>query len=150
MARQGQDESDQFGRFRRGPELPISPPTPRFRHDVPILSATLSVDREVLVALDAEGAIIGWDAVRATHLYRHPAIGRNDALQRLTASPCGRFVAVSARTLPCDLVRVLDLRTGNELRRISRGFSPSFSPDGELVACSDGSWLRRWALKSGA
>ena len=152
MARQGQDGSDQFGRFRRGPDDPIRdlPPKPRFPHDIPILTATLSVDRKTLVALDAEGTINGWDAVRAKRLYRCPAVGRQEPEQRLTASPCGRFVVVSSRGLPPGPVRILDLRSGRELRRIERGFSPSFSPDGEFLACSDGPQLRRWALKSGA
>ena len=153
MARQDQDGADQFGRFRRnddGQEIRDIPPKPRFPLDVPIRTATLSVDRRTLIALDAEGSIHGWDAVRAKRLYRRPAIGRNEPEQRLTASPCGRFVVLSSRSLPSGLVRVLDQRTGEEVRRFDRGFSPSFSPDGELLACSDGTSLRRWALKSGA
>lgn len=153
MATWDQDPPEKLGRFRRGegdpgPEGP--PPKPRFPHDVPIRAAGLSCDRQVLVALDARGFVNGWDAVSAKRLYRLPLLDPKDAQQRLTFSPDGRFVALSPWSMPAGLVRVLDPRSGKELRRFDRGFSPSFSPNGDLIACSDGPQLRRWALKSGA
>jgi WD40 repeat protein len=153
MARQGQDGSEQFGRFRRAdddPEFRDPPPKPRFPHDVPLRAAGLSCDRQVLVALDARGDVTGWNAVTAKRLYRLPLLDPREVPQRLTFSPDGRFVALSPGSLPAGTVRVLDPRTGRELRRFDRGFGPSFSPGSELLACSDGPQLRRWALKSGA
>ena len=153
MATWGQDPSERLGRFRRSeppaePDAP--PPKPRFKHDVPIRAAGLSCDRKVLVALDAQGFINGWDAVTAKRLYRLPLLDPKEVQQRLTFSPDGRFVALSPWSMPAGFVRVLDPRTGKELRRFDRGFSPSFSPDTELLACTDGPQLRRWALKNGA
>src|SRR4026209_1968530 len=119
MARQRQDGSAQCARFRRpqnDDEIRDLPPKPRVPHDLPILTATLSVDRKTLVALDAEGAINGWDAVRAKRLYRHPAVGRQEPEQRLTASPCGRFVVVSPRGLPSGPGRLPGIRSGMGLR----------------------------------
>jgi WD40 repeat protein len=153
MATWGQDPSEKLGRFRRGPFDPDadnSPPKPRFPHDVPIRAAGLSVDRKILVALDAQGALNGWDAVTAKRLYRQPLIDAQEVPQRFTFSKDGRYVTLSPWSLPAGLVRVIDPRTGKELRRFDRGFSPSFSPDGDLLACSDGPQLRRWSLKNGA
>src|SRR6185436_16830872 len=121
MARQAQDGSDQFGRFHRAadePEFREAPPKPRFPHPIPIRAAGLSCDRKILVALDAQGFVNGWNAVTAKRLYRLPLLDSQEVPQRLTFSPDGRFVALS--------------------------------PDSELLACSDGPQLRRWALKSGA
>ena len=153
MATWSQDPSEKLGRFRRGPVDPEPenpPPKPRFPHDVPIRAAGVSVDRKTLVALDAQGFVNGWDAATAKRLYRLPLLDPREEPQRLTFSPDGRFVVISPGSLPAGLVRVLDPKTGKELRRFDRGFSPSFSPDGNLLACSDGKKLRRWALKSGA
>jgi WD40 repeat protein len=152
MAMRGQDPSEKLGRFRRGPDLEpeTPPPKPRFPHEVPIRTAGVSCDRRTLVALDAQGFVNGWDAVTARRLYRLPLRDAAEVPQRITFSPDGRTVALSPWSLPAGLVRVLDPRSGKELRRFDRGFSPSFSPDGKLLACSDGTKLRRWALKSGA
>jgi WD40 repeat protein len=153
MATWSQDPSERLGRFRRSegpPEPDAPPPKPRFPHDLPIRAAGLSCDRRFLVAIDARGFVNGWDAVTAKRLYRLPLLDPKEGPQRLTFSPDGRFVAVSPWSFPAGLVRVLDPRTGKELRRFDRGFSPSFSPDSELLACSDGTQLRRWALKNGA
>src|SRR6185503_6725477 len=130
------------------PESSVPPPEPRFPHDIPIRTAGLSCDRKILVALDAQGFVNGWNAVTAKRLYRLPVLDSKEVPQRLTFSPDGRFVALSPWSLPAGLVRVLDPRTGKELRRFDRGFGPSFSPDSELLAGSDGPRLRRWALKS--
>jgi WD40 repeat protein len=153
MACWGQDPNEQLGRFLREsshPDLDGPLPKPRFRHDVPFRTATVSVDRKILIALDAEGFVVGWDAVTAKRLYLRRAIGKDEVPQRLTVSPDGRSLAVSPRSLPPGIVRILETATGKELRRFDRGFSPSFSPDSEFLACSDGTNLRRWALRSGA
>jgi len=42
------------------------------------------------------------------------------------------------------------VETGEELRRFDRCFSPVFSPDGRILAGSDGAAIRRWSLASGA
>jgi WD40 repeat protein len=68
----------------------------------------------------------------------------------MTCSADGRLVALSSRTLPASTVLVLDVDSGDELRRLDRCFSPAFSPDGRVLAGSDGRSLRRWDLKSGA
>jgi WD40 repeat protein len=150
---------EDLGRFRRGPlepepppqwEFAVPPPKPRFRHAVPFRTATVSCDGTILVALDAEGVIHGWDARSARLLYRRRVLTADDVPQRFTCSPDGRFVSLSPRTLPASIVRVLRLATGDEIRRFDRGYSPAFSPDGEFLAASNGRSLRRWALKSGA
>ncbi|MBI3856205.1 MAG: WD40 repeat domain-containing protein [Planctomycetes bacterium] len=141
MRMQSQDPPGDYG---------APPPKPRFKHDIPIGSATVSGDRQVLVALDAEGCINGWDAATARRLYRRPALDRNEVPQRLTCSPDGRYVAASPRFLPAGIIRVFELAGGREVRRLDRGFSAVFSPDGEFLAATDGDQLRRWALKSGA
>jgi WD40 repeat protein len=153
MANRGQEEPEALGRFRRGPidvDPADLPPKPRFPHPVAIRTAALSCDRKSLVALDAEGSVTGWDVTTAKRRYRRPAVAPNEAPQRLTLSPDGRVVVLSPRSLPSGLVRVLDARTGEELHRFDGGFAPSFSPDSQLMACSDGKQLRRWALKGGA
>lgn len=143
-------QDEDLGRFRRGAELPEDPaPKPRFPHDVPLSSAALPLDRKILAALDSAGSVVAWDAATARRLYRLPLPGPEDAPQRLTCSPDGRFVALSPRSLPVGLIRVLELATGKEIRRF-RGFSPTFSPDGETLAATDGKALRRWSMKAGA
>jgi WD40 repeat protein len=141
-----------MGTPRQDPADPYSvrPPKPRFPHPVRITTAALSRDGSILVALDAEGMINGWDVRTRKLLYRRPILGKYEVLQRLTCSPDGRYVALSARYSPGSLLRVLGLSTGEEIRRFDRGYSPAFSPDGEILAATDGPALRRWALKSGA
>src|SRR5579862_2480589 len=125
-------------------------PHPRFPHPVPFRTAALPLDGSTLVGLDSEGVLVGWDARTAKLRYRTKVLGPNDPSPRLTCSPDGRFVAVSRRDhVPC-LVRIFHLQKGEEARRFDRCFSPCFSPDGELLAGTDGPHLRRWALRSGA
>jgi WD40 repeat protein len=62
----------------------------------------------------------------------------------------GRFVALSSNILPASTVIVLESATGKEIRRFARCFSPVFSPDGRVLAGSDGKQIRQWALNSGA
>src|SRR5258706_3075281 len=151
MARSAQDSPEELGRFRGGAEGPAPPlPKPRFRHDVPILSAALSWDGKVLVAADAGGELLGWDRSSSRLLYRVRVLGKDEPPPRLVCSPDNRFLAVSPRTLPPGPVRVLELRSGREVRRIDRGFRAVFSHDAEFLAASDGNSVRRWAMKSGA
>ena len=133
-----------------GDPYSVRPPKPRFPHPVRITAAALSRDGSILVALDAEGAINGWDARSTRLLYRRPVLAKNEVPQRLTCSSDGRYLALSARYCPPSAIRVLHLATGEEVRRFPRGFSPEFSADGEILAATDGPTLRRWALKSGA
>jgi WD40 repeat protein len=128
----------------------VAPPKPRFKYSVPIRTAAVSFDGRILVALDLEGLINGWDIRTARLLYRRPVLKANDVPQRLTCSADGRFIALSPRFLPASILRVLRLETGEEVRRFDRGFSPAFSPDGEILVATAGRNLRRWALKSGA
>src|SRR4029079_18938900 len=103
MARQDQDGSDRFGRFRRAsadPESSVPPPEPRFPHDIPIRPAGLSCDRRILVCLDAQGFVNGWNAVTAKRLYRLPLLDSKEVAQRLTFSPDGRFAALTFWALP--------------------------------------------------
>src|SRR5262245_31805062 len=125
MAMWGQDPSEKLGRFRRDPVEPDPEtlrPKPRFPHEIPIREAGLSCDRKLLVAIDAQGFVNGWDAVTAKRLYRQPLIDPREVPQRLTFSPDGRFAALSPWSLPAGLVRVLDPQTGKELRRFDSGF----------------------------
>jgi WD40 repeat protein len=141
-----------MGMPRQDPADPYSvqAPKPRFPHPVRISTAALSRDGSILLALDVEGNINAWNVRSKRLLYRRPTLSREDLFPRLTCSPDGRYVAISARYFPQSSVRVLELGTGDEVRRFARGFSPAFSPDGEFLAVSDGPALRRWALKSGA
>jgi WD40 repeat protein len=125
-------------------------PNPRFRHTVPFRAAALSPDGTILIGLDADGAIRGWDTRTARLLYGRPVLAKDDVPQVLTCSPDGRFVALSSRHYVFSTARVLNLSTGEEVRRFDRCFSPVFSPDGEILAGTDGTKLRRWAIKSGA
>lgn len=125
-------------------------PVPRFRHPVPFRTAALCLDGSGLVGLDSEGTLVGWDARTGRLRYRTPVLRSLDVPQRLTCSPDGRFVALSRRDHVPALIRVFRLDSGEEVRRFDRGFSPCFSPDGEVLAATDGPRLRRWATKSGA
>src|SRR5688572_16062720 len=133
MANRGQEATDDLGSFRRGPgarPAPIedlSPPKPRFRHDVPLKTATVTVDGKLLVALDAEGFLVAWDTGTARRRYRRRAIARDEVVQRLAVSRDGRFLALSPWALPAGPVRVFDLATGVEIRRFDRGFGAVFS-----------------------
>jgi WD40 repeat protein len=131
-------------------DFSLPTPVPRFKHPVSCRAAALPRDGSILVGLDAEGSIVGWDVRTAKTLYVRLVVTKQDALQRLTCSPDGRYVALSSRHPLFSLVRVLRIATGEEVRRFDHGFSPTFSPDGEILACTDGNTLRRWAMKSGA
>lgn len=131
-------------------EFRLPRPRPRFQHPVPFRAAALSPDGTILIGLDADGAIRGWDTRTARLLYGRPVLAKTDVPQLLTCSPDGRFVALSSRHYVFSTVRVLRLSTGEEVRRFDRCFSPVFSPDGEILAGADGNTLRRWAIKSGA
>lgn len=148
---QSQDPPEKLGEFHHAStESGVLLPKPRFRHDVPIRSAAVPIDGSILAALDAKGDLLGWDARTARLRYRIPVLGKGEVLQRLSCSPDSRFLALSPAALPAGLVRVHDLATGKELRRIESCFDPAFSPDGEILAGTDGPQLRRWAVKSGA
>ncbi len=125
-------------------------PNPRFKHTIPFRAAALSPDGTLLIGLDGDGAIRGWDTRTARLLYGRGVLTKDDVPQVLTCSPDGRFVALSSRHYGFSIVRVLSLSTGEEVCRFDRCFSPVFSPDGELLAGTDGDTLRRWAIKSGA
>jgi len=125
-------------------------PLSRFKHSVFFRNATVSCDGSILAALDAEGLLHGWDTRNVKLLYRRQMSNPGEGPQRLTCSPDGRYLAVSRRDLPASLVHVLRLATGEEIRRFDRCFSPCFSPNGEILAGTDGPHLRRWAIKSGA
>ena len=125
-------------------------PTPPFKHSVPFRTAAVSRDGSILIGLDVEGAIRGWDVRTGRRLYGRPVLAKGDGPQRLTCSPDGRYVALSSRAFQPSIVRVLRLDTGEEVRRFDRCFSPVFSPDGEILAGTDGESLRRWSMKSGA
>src|SRR6185295_11512970 len=151
MEWRAQDPPEKLGEFIRDPEYPERLlPKPRFSHDVLLRTAALSCDGATLVALDANGDLLGWDARTARLRYRTRVLGKDEAPQRLTCSPDNRFLVLSPRVAPSGLIRILDLATGREVRRLERGFSPAFSPDGTLLAASDGPTIRQWALKSGA
>jgi WD40 repeat protein len=124
--------------------------TAPFQHDVPLRAAALSRFGSTPVALDAQGALVGWNSRTRKKAFQTKVLGPNDPPHRLTCSPDGRFVAVSRRDHDPALVRVYRLDGGAEVRRLDRCFSPCFSPDGEILAGTDGPRLRRWALKSGA
>ena len=125
-------------------------PNPPFKHSVAFRTATVSRDGSILIGLDAEGSIRGWDTRTAKRLYGRPVLAKGDGPQRLTCSPDGRYVALSSRAFEPSIVRVLRLDTGEEVRRFDRCFSPVFSPDGEILAGTDGEYFRRWSMKSGA
>jgi WD40 repeat protein len=125
-------------------------PNPRFKHPVPFRTAALTLDGSILIGIDADGVLVGWNARTARLLYRTKVLRGSDPRQRLTCSPDGRFVAVSRRDHEPAPVLVFRAGSGNEVRRFDQGFSPSFSPDGEIMAATAGPRLRRWAMKSGA
>jgi WD40 repeat protein len=128
--------------------LPL--PKPRFRHEVLLQTATVSQDGRILVALDLEGVVLGWECATARRLYRRPLLEKGFPPQSVTCSPDGRYAAFSSRELPASVVHLIDLATGRELRILDRCFSPAFSPSGDVIAGSDGRLLRRWSIKSGA
>jgi WD40 repeat protein len=133
------------------PAEELSPsPNPRFKHSVRFSDAAVSPDGTILIGVDLEGSIRGWDVRTARSLYGGPVAAKAEGPKRLTCSPDGRFVAVSSQDFDPTAVIVLRLATGKEARRLDRCFSPVFSPDGEILAAADGDKVRRWSMKSGA
>src|SRR5881392_81618 len=108
-----------MGMPRQDPGDPytVRPPKPRFPHPVRITTAALSRDGSILVALDAEGVLNAWDARSRRVLYRRQILSKEENFQKLTCSPDGRYLAISARYFPPSGLRVLRLETGDELRR---------------------------------
>jgi len=123
---------------------------PHYEHDAAVVVATLAPDGETLVALDQEGTLTGWRRQPRRKLYATRIVKKGDTTRRLTCSPDGRYLALSSKELPSSTLIVVGLADGKEVRRFERGFSPAFSAFGEILACSDGNRVRRWAMKSGA
>lgn len=126
------------------------PPDPQFVHDAKVVTATMSPDGDLLAVLDEDGTLTGWRRKPRRRLYARRILAKGGPSRRLTCSPEGRYLAISSKELPSGPLLVVGLADGKDMRRFERGFSPAFSPDGELLACSDGRRIRRWAMKSGA
>ena len=121
-----------------------------FPHEAPVHAATIPHASTILLSLDSNGTLTGWDRRTSRRLYARPALPAADLPQRFVCSPDGRFVALTSRLFSSELVRVIAVDSGAEVRRFDRCFSPVFSPDGRILAGSDGTSIRRWSLQSGA
>jgi WD40 repeat protein len=118
-----------------------------FPHETPLVDACLASDR--LLTLDTEGVVSAWKASTSTLLWRRWVHDRGRFPRRLALSADGRFAALSPRTPPTDVVRLLDAASGKELRAWAYGIAVTFSGDGKTVAAADGAWLRRWDIDTG-
>lgn len=124
-------------------------PSP-FRLEAAAVTATLTPDHGLLIALDQQGTVFGWRREPRKRLYVRRGFPVSRSPRRLTCSSDGRYVALSDHELQAEPIFVLRCSTGETVLRIERGCSPAFSPEGDQVACSDGQRVRRWSLKSGA
>lgn len=131
-----------------GPYDALSPDY--FRHDADVRCAAIPAGSRILVTLDANGTLSGWDHKTGRRIYSRPALPKAELPQRMCCSPEGSWLAFSARSAPTTLVRVFSVATGEEVRRFDHCRNPVFSPDGQFLAGSDGNSIRRWSIKSGA
>jgi WD40 repeat protein/DNA-binding SARP family transcriptional activator len=118
-------------------------------HTDDIDSVEFNFDGSRLVTAADDSTVIEWDARTGRRLLTVPGTP-GDALQA-SFSPDGRMMAI-ADTGTVGGIRLVDARTGNEIRTIDPGVSfcgPSFSPDGSLVAAGCSGDVIVWSVATG-
>jgi WD40 repeat protein len=119
-------------------------------HSAAIHAVAFSPDGSRLVTGSIDKTIKVWDARKGGELLS--ITGSNSMVESVDVSPDGRLIA-SCANMNDDFVRIWDLQTGAELKRIKPRSHPwyaSFSPDGtRLVSGHYDGTISLWDLASG-
>lgn len=112
----------------------------RFRHEAALVDAVLASHR--LYSLDAAGYLSAWETGTDRRLWRVGAPGARS----LAASADGSTLVLAGP----DGLRIVEVASGAERRRLAGAARPALSADGRLLAAVDGRTIRRWRVETGA
>ena len=125
-------------------ELLAQPGLVFFAHPIRIIGAALGRTGAVLVALDEQGFVTGWNPSTGERLYSRQIFGPGSPPRRLICSPDSRLIALTSLAVSRPETVFLEAATGKVLRWMGSLFSPVFSSDGGIVSGSDGPAIRRF------